>query len=75
MEKGAVEIMRKTVIVGNMQVLYEGTPEEIVALERLQESKQMINNICVHVNGEINPKELEDQIRKAIAESKHTIMR
>jgi hypothetical protein len=68
MEKGAVTFMKKTVILGDIQVIYEGTPEEIQALERSQEQKQPIYNICVHVNGEgINDKkELEERIKKDI---------
>lgn len=62
--------MKKTVIVGDCQVILEGIPEEIVAFERLQEQKQTIYNICVHVNGEdVNKKELEERIRKAIVET------
>ncbi|WP_446662957.1 hypothetical protein [Geobacillus sp. CCR] len=62
--------MKKTVIVGDCQVILEGTLEEIMALERLQEQKQTIYNIHVYVNGEdVNKKELEDRLRKAIAET------
>jgi hypothetical protein len=71
MEEGAVAFMRKTVIVGDCQVILEGTPEEIVALERLQEQKQTNHyNVCVHINGEgIDKKELEDRIREIFAEA------
>jgi hypothetical protein len=57
MEKGAVALMKKTVILGDIQTIYEGTPEEIATLERLENEKEQKNlfyrsNVQVDINGE-----------------------